>query len=196
MFASGMPSVRAAMARSLDPWARAKSKSRSPPHFRTPARLCRPRFSREADYVLRAGTPWGLDRGRRELRVERIALHQRAAALQQTRLLLLEVGLERTRYDLRDLAHVVLDQASCRQRGRPDPQPRRVHGRALVEGDGIPVDGDPHLLQPQLGFLPEYPCGGQVAQHQVHVGSPVRTSTPPATSPSPKARAFAIGWRC
>src|SRR5919108_2344168 len=72
----------------------------------------------------------GSDRGSRELRGERVTLHQCARALQERVLLCLEVLTERGHDDLSDLPQVVLDQpAGCERRG-PDPKARGVHRRA------------------------------------------------------------------
>ena len=55
--------------------------------------------------------------------------------------------------------------------GRPDPQARGVHRRALVERDRVAVDRDPDLLEALLGLLAVEPGRGQVDEHQVHVGA-------------------------
>src|SRR5439155_23430319 len=112
-----------------------------------------------------------LDGRRGELRVERVALHQRPGALEQRVPFGLEASRERRRDHPRDLPHVVLDQAAGRERRRADPEARGIHGRALVEGDRVPVHGDPDLLEAGLGGLAVEPGGPEVDQHEVDVGA-------------------------
>src|SRR4051812_48505687 len=67
------------------------------------------------------------DRRRRELRVERVALHQAAGALGERLLLGLELAGEGGRDHGGDLGHVLLDQAAGGQRRRADAQAGGVH---------------------------------------------------------------------
>src|SRR5262249_12402068 len=94
-----------------------------------------------------------LDRRRCELRVQRIALHERARSLKQTVTLAFEAIRQRHADHLGNLAEVVLHQAARRQGRSADSQSGRVHRRALVERDRVPVHGDPHLLEPTFRRL-------------------------------------------
>src|SRR5262245_37119039 len=68
-------------------------------------------------------SPRGSDRRGRELRVQRVALHQGAGALGEGALLRLELAGEGDRDHLGDLGHVVLEEAAGGQRRGADAQP-------------------------------------------------------------------------
>src|SRR5215211_4751491 len=69
-----------------------------------------------------------------------------------------------------DLAHVLLVEPPHRDGGSAEAQPRGDGGRALVEGDRVPVRRDPHLVQPLLGVAPRPVRPAEIDLDQVRVG--------------------------
>src|SRR4051794_4957509 len=96
----------------------------------------------------------GLDRRRRpELRVERVAVGDRADPLGEIAAGRLEAGLERLADDAADLVVLVDADAAGGERGGADAQPGRHRRRPRVEGHRVAVDGDADVVEAVLGLL-------------------------------------------
>src|SRR4051794_3230644 len=86
-----------------------------------------------------------------ETGVQRSLFAERATSLAEG--VEIRIRAERAGDDLPHLAQVVLVEAAHGHRGGAETNAGGLHGRALVEGNGVPVGGDLHLMEPLLGRL-------------------------------------------
>ncbi len=71
----------------------------------------------------------------------------------------------------RDLGELVGAETAGGERRRADAHARRHHRRAGVEGHGVAVHRDAHLVEEVLGLLAVDRRVAQVHEHEVHVGA-------------------------
>src|SRR4051794_23172651 len=104
-----------------------------------------------------------------ETRVQRPLFAKRFATAAQG--IDLRFGAERTGDDLAHLAQVALVEPAHGHRGCAEAHAGRLHRRALVEGNGVSVGRDLHLVELLLRGLARPVAGAEVHLQEVRVGS-------------------------